>query len=106
MRVESLLVYVWFALDDLIARVDFTGVASVDACHVVVIHTTVDAVVTIETCIIDVPLNDASVDLDVVVTIVDVDSRSTNGRTAACNPTAAAPAVIVNAPPAPVAVMV
>jgi hypothetical protein len=94
------------APDDLIACVGFADVGPLVADQVVVIHIAMNAAVAIEINIIYVAANDVSVDLDDGMAAVDVNVGNANDRTAAGDPAAAAPAMIVNAMPMPVAVVI
>lgn len=94
------------APDDLVACVGIADVGPLVAYQVVVIDVAMNAVVAIEVGVVDVLANYIPVDLDIGVTDVDVDVGDSNDRTAAGDPAAAAPAMIVNPARVPIAVVV
>ena len=94
------------APDDLVAFVGFTDIGPLVADQVVVIHLAMNGRVAIEINVIYVTVNDVSIDLDIGISAIDVDVGDTNDWTAASDPATAPPAMIVNAMPMPVAVVI
>jgi hypothetical protein len=94
------------APDDLVACVGFVAVAPVVTDQVIVIHIAMNAAEAIEINIIYPAVNDFSIDLDDRMAAVDVNVGNANDRSATGDPAAAMPAMIVDAMPVPITIVV
>jgi hypothetical protein len=104
--VQSRVSHVQVAPDDLVACVGFPQVRALVSDQVIVIHIAMNASVAVEINVIHAAMNNIAVDLDHRMLGVNVDIADVNMWTAACDPALAVPAVVINAMPVPVTVVV